>query len=164
MFVSIVITGKIAEAIISVARKYGFTPEEYIARKILEDLDPKTRIAIYIELFEKYLSEARRFTNEGDIPQASEKYWGAVTSLLNIVGELKNMDHYKHSDYWEIMETIMVDVENKELSRLFATSNRKFDFLWRLSLSNLGFDVLCSVCPTSFHLSHRTELTTTSEQ
>jgi len=119
--VSIVITGKIAEAIISVARKYGFTPEEYIARKILEDLDPKTRIAIYIELFEKYLSEARRFTNEGDIPQASEKYWGAVTSLLNIVGELKNMDHYKHSDYWEIMETIMVDVGNKELSRLFAT-------------------------------------------
>lgn len=121
---SIVITGKIAKAIMSVAKKYGFTPEEYIAMKILKDLDPKTRISVYIELFKRYLLEARRYANEENFPQACEKYWGAVTSLLNIVGELKNMDHYKHSDYWEIMEIIAVEVKDEELLKLFAIAEK----------------------------------------
>ncbi len=84
----------------SIAEKRGFAPEEYIIVKILEDLDPKTRISIYVELFRRYLSEARKYADEENFPHAFEKYWGASTSLLNIVGELKNMDHCKLSSLW----------------------------------------------------------------
>jgi len=121
---SIVLTGKIAEVVISVAEKRGFSPEEYLSMKVLEDLDPKTRITIYIELFKKYLKEAREYTDRGDFPQACEKYWGAITSLLNIVGELKNMNHYKHSDYWEIMEVIASETSDQDLPKLFATAEK----------------------------------------
>jgi len=121
---SIVITGRIAEAIMSIAEKHGFAPEEYIIVKILEDLDPKKRISIYVELFRRYLSEARKYAGEENFPQACEKYWGATTSLLNIVGELKSMDHYKHSDYWEIMEMIAIEMKDKELLKLFAIAEK----------------------------------------
>jgi len=114
----------IAEAIISIAEKHGYPPEEYTAIKILEDLDPRSRISIYVELFKKYLLEARRYTDMANLPQACEKYWGAVTALLNIVGELKGIDHYKHSDYWEIMEIIAMETGDKELPKLFATAEK----------------------------------------
>ena len=121
---SLVITGEIAEAIISIAEKYGCTPEEYITMKILDDLDPKTRLKIYAGLFKKYHLEAKKLAEKGDIVQAGEKYWGAITALLNIVGELKNVSHYSHSDYWDIMEMIIAETQDDEIRRLFATAEK----------------------------------------
>lgn len=118
--VSLVITGELAEAVITAAQRCGCTPEEYIAMKVLTDLDPEQRVRIYASLFRKYHSEARKLAEENDVVQACEKYWGAVTSLLNIVGELKNMRHYRHSDYWEIMGVIVSETGDDELNRLFA--------------------------------------------
>ena len=121
---SIVISGEVAEAIISIAKKHGYSPEEYIARKILDDLDPQTRLKIYVELFRKYYTEAKKLADKEDIVQACEKYWGAITSLLNIIGELRNINHYSHSDYWEIMEMIISETKDDEIRRLFATAEK----------------------------------------
>ena len=79
---SLVITGEIAEAIITIAEKHGYSPEEYITMKILDDLDPKTRLKIYIGLFKKYYLEAKKFAEKNDIVQASEKYWGLLPHYL----------------------------------------------------------------------------------
>ncbi len=118
---SLVITGEVAEAIISIAEKYGYSPEEYIAMKIINDLDPKMRLRIYAGLFQKYYLEAKKLAKENDIVQASEKYWGAITALLNIIGELKNVSHFSHSDYWDIMEMIISETQDDEMRRLLAT-------------------------------------------
>jgi len=40
------------------------------------------------------------------------------------VGELRNMDHYKHSDYREIMEAISAETEDEDLLKLFAVAEK----------------------------------------
>jgi len=86
-------------------------------------MDPEDRIKVYIDLFRKFLDEAQKYAEMGDIVQASEKYWGAITSLLNIIGELRNMPHYRHSDYWEIIETIAMELD-KEVIDLYGIAER----------------------------------------
>lgn len=91
---------------------------------VAERLDPDERISIYIALYRKFFDEAKKLEDEGDIVQASEKLWGSVTALLNIVGEKKRMPHYTHRDYWEIMNKIFDDTKDDELLELFALAEK----------------------------------------
>lgn len=41
----------------------------------------------YLKLAEKYLLDAEELYAKGDLVQAGEKYWGAVTALLSAIAE-----------------------------------------------------------------------------
>jgi len=89
-----------------------------------EKVDPEKRIQIYLALYIKFIREAKEFEEKGDLVQASEKYWGAVTALLNIVGEKKGIPHYTHRDYWEIMNHIIDETKDEALTELFALAEK----------------------------------------
>jgi len=121
---SIVIEPPLSEILIKLSSETGKNVETFIVDLLQEKLDPDTRIRVYIALFKKFLKEARKFEASGDTVQASEKYWGAISSLLNIVGELKSLPHYKHSDYWRIMNVIIDETNDREFVRLFAVAEK----------------------------------------
>ncbi len=81
--------------------------EEFIADLIAERLDPPRRIELYLRLHEDYVKSAEELYARGDLARAGVKYWGAVTALLNIVGEKLNMPHYSHRDLREIISYLL---------------------------------------------------------
>ncbi|MHA1590296.1 MAG: PaREP1 family protein [Candidatus Njordarchaeales archaeon] len=97
---------------------------EIIIDSVISLIDPDKRVEIYIRLHEKYLEEANSFAKKGDLVQACEKYWEAVTALLNAIGEIKKLPHYSHRDYSEIIERIAEEVNDPSLSSLFASAER----------------------------------------
>ena len=124
MTVSITLLRSLVEALIKRAKSLGKQLEEYIVEKVLEDADPRTRADAYVELHQKYLNEAESPLKTGDIVQVSEKYWGAVASLLNAIGELKGWPHYTHRDYSEIVKRLAEEEGIPELGKLFAVAGR----------------------------------------
>ncbi|GAB6945432.1 PaREP1 family protein [Vulcanisaeta sp. JCM 14467] len=57
-----------------------------IARR--KGLDPRGRVDLYLRIREELLNEADREYAVNNLVLASEKYWGAVAALLNVIGEL----------------------------------------------------------------------------
>ena len=106
------------------AEKQGVPLGLLVAMLLARGLDPQSRIEAYRELFEKYLREARKLYEKGEYVQAGEKLWGAVATLLDIIGELEGKPHYSHSDYWEIVEDIVEATGDPEYSTLFALAER----------------------------------------
>ncbi|RFA99367.1 PaREP1 family protein, partial [Pyrobaculum aerophilum] len=78
----------------------------------------------YLALYEKYLREAESLYEKGDLAQAGEKYWGAVTALLNAIAEKRGMPHYSHRDYAVIIETLYAETKDKELLVGFSLAER----------------------------------------
>jgi len=122
--VQLILKEPIASVLINLARKLNMDVETLILKLVEKELDPSERIKVYIYLFKKYLKEAEEYKNKGDIVQSSEKLWGAVTSLLNIIGEVKKVPHYTHRDYWEIMNIIVRETNDYELNELLALAEK----------------------------------------
>ena len=74
-----------AEAILKAAG--GRDVEEFLLSLVAEKLDPPERAQMYLKLYKKYLREAEDLYAKNDLAQAGEKYWGAVTALLNAIAE-----------------------------------------------------------------------------
>ncbi|WP_333638825.1 PaREP1 family protein [Pyrobaculum aerophilum] len=78
----------------------------------------------YLSPHEKYLREAESLYEIGDLAQAGEKYWGAVTALLNAIAEKRGMPHYSHRDYAVIIEALYAETKDKELLVGFSLAER----------------------------------------
>jgi hypothetical protein len=53
--------------------------------------NPSKRVEKYMELFQKYYSEAHRLLEQGDYTQAAEKLWGAATALVKLHAALRGV-------------------------------------------------------------------------
>jgi len=122
--VEIVIREPLAKYIIAKAEEEGVQVEELLARMVVNELSDEEKIELYVELHEKYLSEAKALEDKGDIAQAGEKLWGAVCALLSALGELRGWRHHSHRDYCDIIERLVAEFDDPELSRLFASAER----------------------------------------
>ncbi|MEM4424123.1 PaREP1 family protein [Pyrobaculum sp.] len=119
---SLVISPPVAEALRKAAG--GRDVEEFLLELLAAKLDPQERVEIYLKLHEKYLQEAERLYAMGDLPQAGEKYWGAVTALLNAIAEKRGMPHYSHRDYADIIEVLYAETKDRELLVGFSLAER----------------------------------------
>jgi len=93
---------------------------------LAQRLDPRERVEMYLKLSEDYLREAEDLYSKGDLPQAGEKYWGAVAALLNAVGEALGLEHYSRRDYQLIIQRIYRDTRDVEVLRLFGIAERLY--------------------------------------
>ena len=110
---SLVLSPPVAEALRKAAG--GRDVEEFLLELLAEKLDPLQRVEIYLKLHEKYLAEAESLCEKGDLAQAGEKYWGAVTALLNAIAEQRGLPHYSHRDYAVIVGKLYKEVQDKEI-------------------------------------------------
>ena len=67
---------------------------------------------------------------------------GAVTALLNAIGEIKNLPHYSHRDYSEIIEYIAEEIRNPSLTLMFAAAERIHANFYHAFLRKNTFDEL----------------------
>lgn len=83
--------GHLANALAREARRRGLSIEELLALLIANDMPEHERAPFYIELHEALLREADEHYRRGELAQAGEKLWGAITALLNAVGEPREL-------------------------------------------------------------------------
>ncbi len=115
--------------------------EEFIAELIAERLDPPRRIELYLKLHGDYLRAAEELYAKGDLAQAGEKYWGAVTALLNIIGERLGMPpHYSHRDLREIASYLTEVTRDPEYTRLFSSVETLHVNFYHSFLGRASFD------------------------
>ncbi|RLG81559.1 MAG: PaREP1/PaREP8 domain-contain protein, partial [Thermoprotei archaeon] len=114
------VSEEVYELLLAIARRKSKSVEEVILEYIAKDVDPGVRIEVYMKLHEKYLRRAEELYARGDLARAGEKYWGAVTALLNAIGEKRGWSHYTHRDYAEIVERLSEEL-GEPLGRLFAS-------------------------------------------
>lgn len=122
--VIIKIPKEIYEILKEIAQRSNKDVNELIIDGITHYLDPKDRVKLYIQLHKDYLKEAEEFYTKGDLAQAGEKYWGAITALLNAIGELRNWEHYSHADYNVIIRNLYNETRDKELIMEFGMAER----------------------------------------
>jgi len=92
-----------------------------------------------MRLHERYLREAEKLYASGDLAQAGEKYWGAVTALINAIAERRGWSHYSHRDYAEVIERLSEELK-EPLGRLFASVERLHANYCHNFLTKVNFD------------------------
>jgi hypothetical protein len=122
-----------------VAKRKGKTVDELILEYVAKDVDPGVRIEVYMKLHERYLREAEELYASGDLAQAGEKYWGAVTALINAIAERRGWSHYSHRDYAEVIERLSEELK-EPLGRLFASVERLHANYYHNFLTKVNFD------------------------
>lgn len=103
----------------------GRDVEEFIIDLIVRELDPPRRVEVYLRLHEDYLRSAEELYSKGNLTQAGEKYWGAVTALLNAIAELRGgWEHYSHRDYDVIVGRLYKEINDKSILIDFSMAER----------------------------------------
>ena len=136
---NIEVSEEVYELVSSLAKRKAKSVEEVILEYIAKDIDPSVRIEVYMKLHERYLRDAEELYAKGDLAQAGEKYWGAVTALLNAIGEKRGWSHYTHRDYAEIMERLSEELK-EPLGRLFAGIERLHVNYYHNFLTKINFE------------------------
>ena len=98
--------------------------EAFIADLIVSRLDPPQRVEVYLKLHEDYLKSAEELYARGDLTQASEKYWRAVTALLNAIAEQRGWEHYSHRDYDVIVDKLYEETGDESIMLDFSVVER----------------------------------------
>jgi hypothetical protein len=72
---------------------------------------------------EHFLAQARQELAAGDLPQASEKGWGATTQILKAIAEQRGWEHDRHRHYLRIASRLRAETGDGDISRLFGVAN-----------------------------------------
>ena len=74
----------------------------------------------YLELSSKYLSEGWRFLKEGDLQQASDKFWGAAAEAIKALAEVRGWPHHRYRQLMEVLSRLFAETKDEELLKLRA--------------------------------------------
>ncbi len=77
----------------------------------------------YQQASEHFLSQARKELADGDLPQASEKGWGATAQILKAVAAQRGWEHSRHRHYHKIISRLRAETGDGDIRRLFNTAS-----------------------------------------
>lgn len=103
--------------------------ELLVIDKLSASIDPETRKEVYASAADVFLSEAFNYLNKGNLVQASEKGWGACTSVVKAYGEKLGVEHYRHRQLEEIMTRLV-----QEMKRSGSNDSRQLIEGWGVCL------------------------------
>ncbi len=66
----------------------------------------ETRPEEYLKLDSEYLLEAEEFLKKNDLPQASEKLWGAAAEMVKAVAAKRGVELGTHASLWAFVEEL----------------------------------------------------------
>ena len=73
----------------------------------------------YRGLSAEYLRKARAHLDEGDLPQASEKGWGAAAVLLKAAAEQRGWRHDSHRALWRTVRSLSDEAGGRQMLERF---------------------------------------------
>ena len=75
----------------------------------------------YQQASERFLAQAGQELAAGDLPQASEKGWGAVAQILKAIAEQRGWEHGRHRHYLRIASRLRAETGDGDIRRLFGS-------------------------------------------
>ena len=80
------------------------------------------RTTTYREQSRIFLTQAYEELAKGDLPQASEKGWGATAQMLKAVAQERGWQHRRHRDLYQIVGMLRLEIADPELTSLFSAA------------------------------------------
>ena len=77
----------------------------------------------YQQASDHFLAQARRELADGDLPQASEKGWGATVQILKAVAEQRGWEHSRHRHHLVTANRLRSETGDGDIRRLFAVAS-----------------------------------------
>lgn len=77
----------------------------------------------YQQASEHSLAQARRELADGDLPQASEKGWGATVQILKAVAEQRGWEHSRHRHQLVTVSRLRAETGDGDIRRLFRAAS-----------------------------------------
>ena len=70
-----------------------------------------------------FLAQARQELAAGDLPQASEKGWGAAAQMLKAIAARRGWEHSRHRHFLRIASRLRSETGDGDIRRLFGTAS-----------------------------------------
>lgn len=125
--VSISLPQKLGDKLRDKAEEMGYLPEELgvelISESLNEELDPEELVEHYQALSEKYLTEAKELLKEGDLAQASEKFWGASALVVKAIAAKRGLKLEKHGSLWDFVSKLSKERGDEDIDIYFSVAN-----------------------------------------
>ena len=83
------------------------------------DMDTQT----YRQASERFLAQARQELSDGDLPQASEKGWGAAAQILKAVAEQRGWDHGKHRHLSRVSSRLRAELGDGDVFTFYMVAD-----------------------------------------
>ena len=80
------------------------------------------RTITYREQSRVSLAEAFEELAKGDLPQASEKGWGAASQMVKAVSAERGWSHGSHRDLYQVVSKLRLEIVNPKLTSLFSAA------------------------------------------
>ena len=77
----------------------------------------------YQQSSEHFLAQARQELADGDLPQASEKGWGATVQMLKAVAEQRGWEHSRHRHHLVTASRLRSETGDGNIRRWFNTAS-----------------------------------------
>ena len=77
----------------------------------------------YQQASEHFFAQAREELAAGDLPQASEKGWGATAQILKAIAAQRGWEHNRHRHYHRIVSRLRAETGDGDIRRLFNTAS-----------------------------------------
>jgi len=117
---------KLVEYLRRMAEETDLSVEEIVADAVASYLklnSPDVKAEIHSKLCEKYLNDGRKLLDEGDYPQASEKFWGAAAQMVKALGAKRGETLDSHAKLWSFIGKLVEETKDEEIRRLWAGAN-----------------------------------------
>ena len=77
----------------------------------------------YQQASQRFLAQAKEELAAGDLPQASEKGWGATAQILKAVAEQRGWEHSRHRHHLVTVSRLRAETGDGDIRRLFNTAS-----------------------------------------
>lgn len=71
----------------------------------------------------RFLTQARQELVAGDVPQASEKGWGAAALMVKAICQQRGWDHQKHGALFTAVTQLVNETSDEEINDWFHVAN-----------------------------------------
>ena len=76
----------------------------------------------YQQASERFLAQARQELSGGDLPQASEKGWGATAQILKAIADRRGWEHGRHRHLSQIASRLRAERGDRDIYRWFQVA------------------------------------------
>ena len=89
----------------------------------------------YQQASQRFLAQAKQELAAGDLPQASEKGWGATAQILKAVAEQRGWEHSRHRHHLVTVSRLRAETGDGDIRRLFNTASALHENFYENTMS-----------------------------
>ena len=94
----------------------------------------------YQQASQRFLAQAKQELAAGDLPQASEKGWGATAQILKAIGEQRGWEHSRHRDHLVTVSRLRAETGAGDIRRLFGGASLLHENFYENTMSAESLD------------------------